>query len=285
MLNYIYWDVSPEIFSLGKFELRYYGVLFAGGFFVGYYIMKYIFKKENIPMKELDILTTYAVIATLVGSRLGHCLFYGPLFDSLDPNGEILIRGYLSHPLDMLKVWQGGLASHGGTIGLIIALYFFNKKSTKKSYIWILDRFAVSTAFAAFCIRMGNLMNSEIYGNETSLPWGFIFIQRNETVPKHPTQIYEALSYLLIFFLLLYIYNKSRYEPKKGLLFGIFLTGIFGFRFLIEFIKESQIKSEDTMLINIGQQLSIPFIMAGVYLIIRSLRTYHQKPSANTTSQ
>ncbi|MCF8299385.1 MAG: prolipoprotein diacylglyceryl transferase [Saprospiraceae bacterium] len=257
MLNYIYWDVSPKIISIGSFELRYYGLLFAGGFVIGYYIMMYIFKKESIPLKELDTLTTYAVIATIVGARLGHIIFYQPM-------------SYIHNPIEILKVWHGGLASHGGTIGLLIALYFFSKKSTKKSYMWVLDRFVVPTAFVAFCIRMGNLMNSEIYGKETTLPWGFIFAQNNETTPKHPTQIYEALAYLLTFFLLLFIYNKSKYQPKKGLLFGIFLTGIFGFRFFIEFIKESQVGFEEAMVLNMGQLLSIPFIITGIFFIYKS---------------
>ena len=264
MLDYINWNLSPEIFSIGKFELRYYGILFAGGFILGYYIMQYVFKKENIPMKELDRITTYAVVATIIGARLGHILFYD--FES-----------YMENPIEILKVWHGGLASHGGTIGLLIALYFFSRKSKKKSYMWTLDRFVIPTALAAFFIRMGNLMNSEIYGVETSMPWGFVFIQNNEDVPKHPTQIYEALAYLLIFFLLFYIYKKSKFQPKKGLLFGVFLTGVFGFRFLIEFIKESQINAEDTMLINIGQKLSIPFVMIGLYFIYKSLNSTSQE--------
>lgn len=272
MLNYIYWDVSPEIFSIGKFALRYYGLLFAGGFLIGYYIMKYILNKENIPIKELDRLTTYAVIATIIGARLGHILFYQPAY-------------YLSNPFEILKVWHGGLASHGGTIGLLIALYFFSKKSTKKSYMWTLDRFVIPTAFVAFCIRMANLMNSEIYGNETSLPWGFVFLQKNETLPKHPTQIYEALAYLLIFFLLLFIYKKSIYEPKKGLLFGVFLTGIFGFRFFVEFIKESQEVFEEGLALNMGQILSIPFVLIGLYYIYKSFKQESQTNKKNIISQ
>ncbi len=272
MLNYIYWDISPQIFSFGSFEFRYYGVFFASSFIFGYYIMQYIFKKENIPMKELDRLTTYAVIATIIGARLGHIIFYD-------------FSSYLNNPIEILKIWHGGLASHGGTIGLIIALFYFNRKSEKKSYIWILDRFAIPTALGAFFIRMGNLMNSEIYGDATSLPWGFIFAQNHETVPKHPTQIYEALAYLLIFLLLFYIYKKSKFEPKKGLLFGVLLTGVFGFRFLIEFIKESQERFEETMIINMGQILSIPFIIAGIILIYKSTKSINSLQAKDITSQ
>ena len=202
IISAIIWNVDPEIFRIGSFAIRWYGLLFALGFVFGYIIMGSIFKKEKIPPKLLDTLTMYMVIGTVAGARLGHCLFYEP-------------ECYLSHPLNILKIWEGGLASHGAAVGILIALYFFSRKA-KKSYLWIIDRVVIVVALAGFFIRMGNLMNSEIFGVETSLPWGFTFVRWGETVPKHPTQIYEALSYLLIFVLLFAIYRRKGIKLKDG---------------------------------------------------------------------
>jgi len=253
IINAIVWNVNPEIFSLGSFAVRWYGVLFALGFVFGYIIMGRIFKKERIPDKLLDTLTTYMVIGTVVGARLGHCLFYEPEY-------------YLSNPIRILKVWEGGLASHGAAIGILIALWFFVRKA-QKSYMWILDRIVIVVALAGFFIRTGNLMNSEIYGVETSLPWGFIFARWGETVPKHPTQIYEGLSYLIIFIFLYTLYNKKGKQLKEGTLFSLFLIILFSVRFLIEFIKEPQVGFEANMALNMGQLLSIPFILAGILIL------------------
>jgi prolipoprotein diacylglyceryl transferase len=224
--------------------------------------MQKIFKKEGLPVELLDKLTVYVALGTIIGARLGHCLFYDPSY-------------YLSNPIEILKIWRGGLASHGAAIGILIALYYFSKKN-KKPYLWILDRIVIVVALAGFFIRMGNLMNSEIYGIPTKLPWGFIFVRNGEVIPKHPTQIYEALSYLLIFFLLYSIYNKKGTNVRQGLIFSIFLILLFSVRFLIEFIKEVQVDFEQTMALNMGQWLSIPFILTGIYLLYRS---YKQKPA------
>jgi len=256
IISAITWNVDPEIFRVGSFAIRWYGLLFALGFVFGYIIMGSIFKKEKIPQKLLDTLTMYMVIGTVAGARLGHCLFYEPEF-------------YLSHPLNILKIWEGGLASHGAAIGIIIALYFFSRKA-KKSFLWIIDRVVIVVALAGFFIRMGNLMNSEIYGVETSLPWGFIFVRWGETVPRHPTQIYEALSYLLIFVLLYSIYLRKGIKLKDGYIFGLFLILLFSVRFLIEFIKEPQVGFEENMALNMGQLLSIPFVLLGIVILIRS---------------
>jgi prolipoprotein diacylglyceryl transferase len=253
LINAIVWDVNPEILSIGNFAIRWYGLLFASGFVFGYFIMGSIFKREKIPQKLLDTLTTYMVVGTVIGARLGHCLFYEPEY-------------YLADPIKILKVWEGGLASHGAAIGILIALWLFARKA-KRPYIWILDRIVIVVALAGFFIRMGNLMNSEIYGVETSLPWGFIFVRWQETMPKHPTQIYEGLSYLLIFGILYLIYKKKGISVKPGLLFGLFLVVLFSMRFLIEFIKEPQVGFEETMALNMGQLLSIPFILAGLYFL------------------
>jgi prolipoprotein diacylglyceryl transferase len=234
-------------------------LFFAIAFLLGYNIMERIFKVEKIPMPWLEKLFIYVIVGTVLGARLGHVFFYD--WDYYSQNlGEILM------------VWHGGLASHGGAIGIVIAILLFSKKISKKSPIWILDRLVIPTALAAFFIRMGNLMNSEIYGHQTSLPWGFVFALNGEEVPKHPTQIYEALSYLSIFGVLMWMYWKTLAKESKGLLFGIFLVGTFSARFLIEFVKENQSRFEADMVINMGQWLSIPFVLAGVYFILNSLR-------------
>jgi len=250
------WNVNPEIFSIGKFAIRWYGLLFASSFFFGYLIMAGFFKKEKIPEEVLDRLTLYMALGTIIGARLGHCLFYEPAY-------------YLSNPVEILMVWHGGLASHGAGIGIFIALYLFAKKS-KKSYLWILDRVAVVVALSGFFIRTGNLMNSEIYGVETNLPWGFVFLRNGETVPKHPTQIYEALAYLLVFILLYFIYKKNRGVFKSGLLFSLFMMLVFTFRFFVEFIKNNQVAFESGMTLNMGQWLSIPFVLFGIILLYKT---------------
>lgn len=254
----IIWNLDPEIIELGPFSIRYYGVLFALAFVLGYYIMQKIFKNEGISVEVLDRLTLYMIIGTVVGARLGHCLFYEPDF-------------YLSNPLEILKIWRGGLASHGAAIGILIILYLFARKE-KKPYVWILDRIVIVVALAGFFIRTGNLMNSEIYGIKTSLPWGFVFKIQGEILPKHPTQIYEGLAYLAIFFLLYRIYFKTKGNFKPGLLFSLFLILVFTARFFIEFIKENQVRFESELPLNMGQYLSIPFVIIGLILLYYSTR-------------
>jgi len=253
ILQFIQWNISPTIFSLGPISVRWYGLLFAMSFVVGYFIMLRIFQKENLPEALLDKLSMYMLIATVVGARLGHVLFYEP-------------AAYLAHPLDILKIWQGGLASHGAAIGIPLALYLFSRK-THHPFFWVIDRIVIVVALSGFFIRTGNLFNSEIYGNITNLPWGFIFERAGETLPHHPTQIYEGLSYLGIFFFLLWFYYKKDGKPRPGLLFGFFLIGVFGFRFIVEFIKEPQVAFESSMTLNMGQLLSIPLIIAGIVIL------------------
>ena len=259
LLNYIHWNVSPEIFNLGPLSIRWYGLLFATGFLIGYYIGEKMFRSEGVPQKWIDSLFFYIIIATIIGARLGHVFFYGWDYYSQNP-GEIL------------KIWHGGLASHGGAIGIIIAMLIYSKKVTKRNILWTIDRIVVPTALVAAFIRTGNLMNSEIYGVQTSLPWGFIFERNNETVPKHPTQIYEALTYLISFGVLMYLYLKTRSRYKQGLLTGVFFIFIFATRFFIEFIKEDQEAFEAGMALNMGQWLSIPFVLLGIFLIVRAVK-------------
>jgi prolipoprotein diacylglyceryl transferase len=252
------WDVNPEIFRIGSFAVRWYGLLFASSFLFGYIIMGKIFKNENLPESVLDRLTVYMAIGVIAGARLGHCLFYEPGY-------------YLSHPIEILKIWKGGLASHGAAIGIIIALWLFSRKE-KKDFTWTIDRVAITVALSGFFIRIGNLMNSEIYGTETTVPWGFVFLRNGETVPKHPTQIYEALAYLLIFILLFSIYWKYKGEYIQGLLISLTLILIFSARFFIEFLKEDQVAFEASMKLNMGQLLSIPFVATGFLWLWKSLK-------------
>jgi len=263
-LAYIVWNIRPEIFILpddfpliGGFSVRWYGLLFALGFIFGYLILQKMFKKEGVPIKVLDDLSTYMIIFTIVGARLGHCLFYEPGY-------------YLSHPIDILKIWEGGLASHGAAVGILIGLYFFAKRY-HKHYLWVLDRIAIVVALAGFLIRMGNLMNSEIFGDVTTLPWGFVFVKyfgEGYTLAHHPTQIYEAVCYLLLFVFLYRYYWKHDGAPTEGAIFGYFLVILWSVRFLIEFIKLPQVDFESTMVLNMGQLLSIPLIILGVFLLL-----------------
>ena len=251
----IIWDVSPEIFSIGPFAVRWYGLLFASSFLMGFFIIQWVFKQENKPEKDLDELLFYMIIGTLLGARLGHCIFYDPVY-------------YFSSPVRILKVWEGGLASHGGAIGIFLALYIYARRKPDQEYLWLLDRIAIIVALSGFFIRLGNLFNSEIIGKPASVAWAFIFT-RVDMIPRHPSQLYESLAYLLIFFLLIKIYLIKQDKTTPGLLLGTFLVNVFTFRFFVEFLKENQSGFEAAMPINMGQILSIPLILAGIVMMIR----------------
>ena len=262
MINYIHWNVAPEIIKFGGFEIRWYGLLFAIGFFVSYYILKNMFIRENIKIELLDKLTMYVGISTIIGARLGHVLFYQPDY-------------YIHHLLEIFQIWKGGLASHGGAIGILIALIIFSKKY-KISFLWLIDKIVVVVAITGALIRIGNLMNSEIYGIPTNVPWAFIF-ERIDNIPRHPTQIYESLAYLSIFILLMFLYYKKDMWKKQGFIFGLFLILLFSARFFIEFIKENQTNIGKELILDMGQILSIPFIIAGIYLIFYSIKKQKSK--------
>lgn len=258
ILNYIHWSPNPEIFTIGDWGPRWYGILFALGFVFGYYILLNVFKKEGVKQEVLDSLTIYMFVGTLVGARLGHCLFYEPSY-------------YLNNPLKILFIWQGGLASHGAGIGIVTSLYLFARKH-KKSYLWVLDRVALVTALAGFFIRMGNLMNSEIVGKPTDAPWGFVFERLGEDFARHPSQLYEAFGYLIIFAILYYVFTKTKGGKMLGLTSGLFFILIFGYRFIIEFTKDVQVDFERGMHLDMGQLLSIPFVIGGVVLVYIALK-------------
>jgi len=254
----ITWDVSPEIFSLGPITVRWYGVLFAASFLIGFQIMTKIFAQENKSEKDLDELLWYMLLGTVIGARIGHCLFYNPDY-------------YLSNPLEILMVWKGGLASHGAAIGITIAIILYSKRKSDQSFLWVYDRVVITVALAGFFIRTGNLMNSEIIGKATDVPWAFKFVNsyvKDPMTPRHPAQLYEALAYLTIFIILFLVYKKSYKKIKEGYLFGIFLVLVFSARFVIEFFKENQSAFEQGMTLNMGQILSIPLITWGIYLLL-----------------
>ena len=291
----IKWDVSPYIFSIGGVQLRWYGVLFVSGFIFGYWLFSKFYKREGLPSKLLDPMLYMLLICALVGARLGHVFFYDWDF-------------YKNNIGEIFKVWHGGLASHGGAIAILFGIWWYAHKYGKKyniDYVWICDRLALAIPFAGMAIRLGNLMNSEIYGFETSLPWGFIFVNdpNGDGAPHHPTQIYEALSYLLIGLVLLWIYFRhkdNKKAPYRGFLFGLFLVLLFGARFLIEFCKLPQEGSDAAAtaaaaaaggerLLNNGQLLSIPFVVAGLLFIIFSYKftkpmLREEQPNATKTT-
>lgn len=274
MLLSVTWNVNPTLFEVFGREVRWYGLLWVIGLIVAVYIVQSIYKKEKLPEKWFDSLFIYMMLGIILGARLGHCLFYQPDY-------------YLANPIEILKIWEGGLASHGGVIGIIIAVWLYSKRVTKKSMLWTFDRVMVPTGFTAGMIRLGNLMNHEIYGSVTEKPWGFKFIDNvNQwmhgaepifTEPSHPTQIYEAVIYFLIFAITMHMYWKTNAKDKPGLILGVGIFLIFVARFFIEYIKIVQVDSEEAMRdatgLILGQWLSIPFIIWGAWLIFNALKT------------
>jgi len=351
MLNYILWNVDPGIFTVLGREIRWYGVLFAVSFYLASLMLDKILQKKGMDQKQISKLVIYVIVGCIVGLRLGHCLFYEPGY-------------YLSHPLEILKIWKGGLASHGAAIGILVALYLFIRK-TNRSYFWLLDRIVIVVLFVAPFIRTGNLMNSEIIGDKSSNSFAFIFargvddeltnrhekyiedskirqtgndsivdgtqytelkleidfkknipedkiddylyqyfvpqFQRDDDlrynvklfepdpevsitedarnykavmsvwgIPRHPSQVYEALAYFIFFLSFLFYYNKQNGNIHEGFFFGMFLICVFGFRFFVEFFKEVQVSFENSILLNMGQLLSIPFVLLGLFMVWRS---------------
>jgi len=254
----IHWNVDPEIFHIGIISIRYYSLLFMLSFIVGIYIFQWVYKRENKPKEALDPLLIYMLLGTVIGARLGHCLFYDASY-------------YLSHPIKIFKVWEGGLASHGAAIGILLSLYLFSRKHPDQPFLWLVDRIVITVALAGSFIRLGNLFNSEIIGKPADVPWSFVF-ERVDNIPRHPTQIYESIAYFIIFVILFRIYKKYGSATPRGYLLGLFLVLVFGFRFFVEFLKENQVAFESGMALNMGQILSIPAVIGGIILIYYSLK-------------
>lgn len=257
------WQADPEIFNMGAyFPVRYYSILFVTGLVWGYFIVRRIYIKENNSLDALEGIATYIFVGTILGARIGHCLFYDFSY-------------YLHNPLEILLpikkfgdsyrfVGFQGMASHGGTIGVIFSIWLYCKR-TKTDYLWLVDRLSIAVPISAGFIRLGNFMNSEIFGKPTNGTWGVIF-QHYDSIPRHPTQLYEAFGYFLISAILMYIFKRRSQSIDNGYIFGLFLTLLFMVRFIVEFYKENQIIAEKNMIINIGQILSLPFIFIGLVL-------------------
>lgn len=277
IFDVITWNIDPEIFSIGQLSIRWYGLLFASAFVSGYIVFTRFLSTDRLTSEMLDELLIYVAVGTVIGARLGHCFFYEPEY-------------FLKNPVEILKIWKGGLASHGAAIGILLSLWLYIRKH-KLSFLWLIDRIVIVVALGGAFIRFGNLFNSEIYGLPTNLPWGFEFVRDKlydpttgallPVVPRHPTQLYEALSYILIFTLLFIFYRKRYMKVRDGFIFGVFMILLFTARFFIEYVKNDQVAFEAGMSFNMGQLLSLPFILAGVAMIIwtkRKPKYFSSKP-------
>ena len=252
-MEYFTWNVSPVLFSSGSISIAWYGVFFASGFFLGFQVMRWVYEREEKTYQSLDRIFVYMVLGAVLGARIGHCLFYDPAY-------------YLANPLEIIKIWEGGLASHGGTVGMIIAIYVYARQTDGISFIWLLDRMTIPVALGSFFIRLGNFFNSEIIGLPSTQPWAIVF-SRVDDLPRHPAQLYEAMVYLFLFILLFSLYKKYGKELRPGLLISLLMLIIFGSRFFIEFIKIPQESFEPLLGLNMGQWLSLPFVLLGAIFI------------------
>ena len=263
-MEHFIWNVNPILLDLGPLQLRWYGLLFVGSFFLGIMILQWIYKRENQDPEELDNFLLYIIVGVVIGARLMHCFAYEPEY-------------YLSHPLEILQVWKGGLASHGGLIGVVIALYFFAKKYGR-SFWWLLARVSMPGALTAAFVRFGNLFNSEILGLPSDKPWAIIF-ERIDMVPRHPVQLYEAFSYLLLLAILVTVYRKVSPSFATKILPGIFFTYMFSVRFLLEYTKTRQADYTTSLPFTTGQMLSVPFIVLGILWIIWAFKNKNKEVS------
>ena len=270
MILGIDWTINSEIIE-GQPTPNLYGLLFVTGLIIGYFVIKRMFKNEQVPETVLDKLLVFVVLATIIGARLGHVFFYDWDY-------------YKDHLADIPKVWEGGLASHGAAIMILLSLWYFSRKVIHRPMLWILDRIVAPIAIAGCCIRLGNLVNHEITGVPTDLPWGFRFMNESEEylvngehVYRHPAQLYEAITYIISFFILYRMYWKTQARLVPGRIFGAFMVLIWTARFVIEFIKVGQTERDDTWALNTGQLLSIPFILIGIYLLIRKIPQKEQE--------
>jgi phosphatidylglycerol---prolipoprotein diacylglyceryl transferase len=259
------WRVSSDIIEIFGFPVRWYGLMFASAFLAGYQVVSYMFKKEGRPVEQADELLLYAMVATVVSARMGHYFFY---------ETPLLLKDPLHFFWTMIKPPYAGLASHGAIIGLFTAFYLYVRKHKDQTYLYVTDRVVPAVALGGAFIRFGNLMNSEIIGKPTNVPWAFKFY--NDTslghdymnvVPRHPSQLYESLSCIMLFLFLMWFWNRKKEKTQDGLMTGIFMIILFTARFFYEFLKENQVKFEDTMTLNMGQWLSIPAVLFGVIVL------------------
>jgi phosphatidylglycerol---prolipoprotein diacylglyceryl transferase len=252
----IFWDVSPIAFSLLGRDFRWYSLLFVLAIWGAYAFFVFIFKKENLAPEVAQKAIIYSVVSLLIGARLGEVLFYSP---------EV----YLKDPAEIFKIWHGGLSSHGATFALLALIWAFAKWEVKKSFTWLGDRITPAISFSAACVRFGNLFNSEIVGTPTNMPWGFIFHSHDQVV-RHPVQLYEGITYIFLCVFLTNYYLKHKNNLADGLMGGIFLTGMFGTRFILEFFKENNSSLTENFPLTMGQLLSLPLLVFGIYLLMRA---------------
>jgi prolipoprotein diacylglyceryl transferase len=270
----IHWDPNPELFRIGPVPIRYYGMLWVIGIALAAYVVRYQYRDKKLGDDKFEPLFFYFFFGTLIGARLGHCLFYEPAYYLGSWTGFIeMFIPFRHSPTGWHWAGYAGLASHGGTIGLMIALWLYSRK-VKMHYMDVLDIIAVATPICACFIRLANLMNSEIIGKVTTVPWAFVFDRLqyskefiNPLAPRHPAQLYEAIAYFIFFLLMIYLYKRYSKTVRRGFFFGLCLVEIFTFRFFIEFLKENQVDFEQSMTLNMGQRLSIPFVLIGLYCI------------------
>lgn len=263
----IHWNIDPVLLHLGPISLRWYSLLFVSGFIFGWYMVRSFYRREGVDEKLLDPLLYTMLISVIVGARLGHCIFYDPQY----------YFGSWQGFLEVFQPWKGGLASHGGAIGIIIGLLWYTNKYGKKEgfdFFWLADRIVLVVCFAGACIRLGNFFNSEIIGYNTTLPWGIVFDRTGDPNPKHPTMLYEALTYLTMGVVMIWLYRKKLDKLYRGELFGIFLTFCFGMRGLLEFTKAPSVTvfTIGDVVINMGHLLSFPFAIAGIAFWIWSVK-------------
>lgn len=289
----IQWDVDPVMFSIGGFEIRWYGAFFGLAFLLGYQILTKMIKTDGADPKLVDKALLYVMIGAVVGARLGHILFYGPYWDEFDEAGRLISEGYMDHPLSWFNIREGGLASHGGLLGILIMSVLLVRNVRKKFDVnfwwWILDRIAIVGILGGALIRFGNLMNHEIVGVPTGSDYGFIFTRFSEgfgvaPMPRHPAQLYEAVAYLLIFGFLAYLFFRTKSKLQPGKIAGWFMILVFTARFFIEFVKVQQTHLVDDPSLKTGQWLSIPFVLIGLYLVFRNNKAEVQFPTAPSTA-
>jgi len=252
-VEHFVWNLDPVLLSFMGLTIHWYGLLFATAIATGFMVMKRMYALEGLDGESLDDLLIYSVIGIVVGARLGHVFFYEPEY-------------YLSNPLMILAIWKGGLASHGGTIGMILAMYFYKRKA-QIPFLFLMDRIAIATGIFCFFVRMANFANSEIIGIPTDKPWAIIF-ERIDLVPRHPAQLYEAFTYLGLFIGMWLLYRFTNIKQKQGALLGLFLALVYGSRYLIEFVKVRQAEFAQDWSMSVGQMLSIPFVIVGLLLFI-----------------
>jgi len=257
-----HWNMNPVVFQVGPLAVRWYGIFFAVSFLAGYKLMQWIYGRENRPEIELESLFAYMFIGVLLGARLGHCLFYDPGF-------------YLRHPIEILKIWEGGLASHGAAVGVLASLFVFTRPCDRPSYLWLLDRIVLPVALAGFFIRLGNFFNLEIVGIPSTRSWAVVF-ESVDSIPRHAVQLYEAFAYGIIFVLLILVYRRKQDESRQGMLLGLFLVSVFFARFLLEFLKTQQAVYEANQVLSVGQWLSLPFVFLGLILLVCPLKPFQQ---------